>query len=92
MIVSDHLPSFYLKFTFPQNGIEFVAEHVLPLLLPLLIAQQLNVQQFAKYMAFVKEILRYITIYIHPPILIFSHHMSYIGVLGISDDKITYMN
>ncbi|XP_015058341.1 SCY1-like protein 2 [Solanum pennellii] len=41
-----------------KNGIEFVAEHVLPLLLPLLIAQQLNVQQFAKYMAFVKEILR----------------------------------
>ncbi|XP_049379430.1 SCY1-like protein 2 A [Solanum stenotomum] len=41
-----------------KNGIEFVAEHVLPLLMPLLIAQQLNVQQFAKYMAFVKEILR----------------------------------
>lgn len=41
-----------------KNGIEFVAEHVLPLLMPLLVAQQLNVQQFAKYMAFVKEILR----------------------------------
>ncbi|XP_060175576.1 SCY1-like protein 2 B [Lycium barbarum] len=41
-----------------KNGIEFVAEHVLPLLMPLLIVQQLNVQQFAKYMAFVKEILR----------------------------------
>ncbi|XP_075110996.1 SCY1-like protein 2 B [Nicotiana tabacum] len=41
-----------------KNGIEFVAEHVLPLLMPLLIAQQLNVQQFAKYMAFVKDILR----------------------------------
>ncbi|PHT34254.1 hypothetical protein CQW23_26054 [Capsicum baccatum] len=41
-----------------KNGIEFVAEHVLPHLMPLLIAQQLNVQQFAKYMAFVKEILR----------------------------------
>lgn len=41
-----------------QYGTEFVAEHVLPLLTPLLIAQQLNVQQFAKYMAFVKDILR----------------------------------
>ncbi|XP_010677079.2 SCY1-like protein 2 A [Beta vulgaris subsp. vulgaris] len=41
-----------------QYGAEFVAEHVLPLLTPLLIAQQLNVQQFAKYMAFVKDILR----------------------------------
>ncbi|KAI3946629.1 hypothetical protein MKW92_036371 [Papaver armeniacum] len=40
------------------HGIEFVAEHVLPLLMPLLIAQQLNVQQFAKYMLFVKDILR----------------------------------
>ncbi|KAF6176077.1 hypothetical protein GIB67_000171 [Kingdonia uniflora] len=41
-----------------QYGIEFTAEHVLPLLMPLLIAQQLNVQQFAKYMLFVKDILR----------------------------------
>ncbi|XP_059629710.1 SCY1-like protein 2 A [Cornus florida] len=41
-----------------QYGIEFVAEHVLPLLTPLLTAQQLNVQQFAKYMLFVKDILR----------------------------------
>lgn len=41
-----------------QFGVEFVAEHVLPLLTPLLIAQQLNVQQFAKYMLFVKDILR----------------------------------
>ncbi|CAK9147638.1 unnamed protein product [Ilex paraguariensis] len=41
-----------------QYGIEFTVEHVLPLLLPLLIAQQLNVQQFAKYMLFVKDILR----------------------------------
>lgn len=41
-----------------QYGVEFVAEHVLPLLTPLLIAQQLNVQQFAKYMHFVKDILR----------------------------------
>eukprot|EP00268_Persea_americana_P033188 TRINITY_DN3292_c0_g1_i2.p1 TRINITY_DN3292_c0_g1~~TRINITY_DN3292_c0_g1_i2.p1 ORF type:complete len:942 (+),score=161.02 TRINITY_DN3292_c0_g1_i2:246-3071(+) len=41
-----------------QYGIEFTAEHVLPLLLPLLTVQQLNVQQFAKYMLFVKDILR----------------------------------
>ncbi|THG16945.1 hypothetical protein TEA_015750 [Camellia sinensis var. sinensis] len=39
-------------------GLEFAAEHVLPLLSPLLVAQQLNVQQFAKYMLFVKDILR----------------------------------
>ncbi|CAI0556333.1 unnamed protein product [Linum tenue] len=43
-----------------QFGVEFVAEHVLPLLSPLLIAQQLNVQQFAKYMLFVKDVLRMI--------------------------------
>ncbi|KAK1325199.1 hypothetical protein QJS10_CPA01g02138 [Acorus calamus] len=43
---------------YKQYGIEFAAEHVLPLLLPLLIAQQLSVQQFAKYMLFVKDILR----------------------------------
>ncbi|KAG2714046.1 hypothetical protein I3760_03G007700 [Carya illinoinensis] len=42
-----------------QHGVEFVAEHVLPLLTPLLTAQQLNVQQFAKYMLFVKDVLRY---------------------------------
>lgn len=42
-----------------QHGAEFVAEHVLPLLTPLLTAPQLNVQQFAKYMLFVKDILRY---------------------------------
>ncbi|XP_027089967.1 SCY1-like protein 2 A [Coffea arabica] len=41
-----------------QYGVEFVAEHVLPLLTPLLIVQQLNVQQFAKFMHFVKDILR----------------------------------
>lgn len=41
-----------------QHGIEFVAEHVLPLLIPLLLTQQLNVQQFAKYMLFVKDVLR----------------------------------
>lgn len=41
-----------------QYGIEFVAEHVLPLIVPLLTAQQLNVQQFAKYMHFVKDVLR----------------------------------
>ncbi|KAJ0024172.1 hypothetical protein Pint_07043 [Pistacia integerrima] len=41
-----------------QYGVEFAAEHVLPLLSPLLTTQQLNVQQFAKYMLFVKDILR----------------------------------
>ncbi|KAL2497530.1 Protein kinase family protein with ARM repeat domain [Abeliophyllum distichum] len=41
-----------------QYGIEFVAGHVLPILTPLLITQQLNVQQFAKYMFFVKDVLR----------------------------------
>ncbi|KAG2303630.1 hypothetical protein Bca4012_062382 [Brassica carinata] len=41
-----------------QYGVEFTAEHVLPLIIPLLTAQQLNVQQFAKYMLFVKDILR----------------------------------
>ncbi|KAB2030860.1 hypothetical protein ES319_D05G262100v1 [Gossypium barbadense] len=40
-----------------QYGVEFAAEHVLPLLTPLLTAQQLNIQQFAKYMHFVKDIL-----------------------------------
>ncbi|CAN1294955.1 SCY1-like protein 2 A [Linum perenne] len=35
-------------------------QHVLPLLAPLLTAQQLNVQQFAKYMLFVKDVLRMI--------------------------------
>ncbi|KAI4331796.1 hypothetical protein L6164_016751 [Bauhinia variegata] len=43
---------------FKQYGVEFVAEHVLPLLIPLLTSQQLNVQQFAKYMLFVKDMLR----------------------------------
>ncbi|GAB2217242.1 hypothetical protein Droror1_Dr00000414 [Drosera rotundifolia] len=41
-----------------QYGTEFAAEHILPLLSPLLTAQQLNAQQFAKYMQFVKDILR----------------------------------
>ncbi|CAN7130053.1 unnamed protein product [Brassica rapa subsp. narinosa] len=41
-----------------QYGVEFTAEHVLTLIMPLLTAQQLNVQQFAKYMLFVKDILR----------------------------------
>ncbi|GAB2290567.1 SCY1-like protein 2 A [Dionaea muscipula] len=41
-----------------QYGTEFTAEHILPLLTPLLIAQQLNAQQFAKYMQFVKDVLR----------------------------------
>jgi SCY1-like protein 2 len=43
---------------FKQLGTEFAAEHLLPLLCPLLIAQQLNLQQFAKYMHFVKEVIR----------------------------------
>ncbi|KAF5187263.1 Scy1-like protein, partial [Thalictrum thalictroides] len=43
---------------FKQFGLEFVVDHVLPVLMPLLIVQQLNVQQFAKYMLFVKDILR----------------------------------
>ncbi|KAJ4821320.1 kinase family with ARM repeat domain-containing protein [Rhynchospora pubera] len=41
-----------------QYGVEFTAEHVVPLLFPLLIAQQLTVQQFAKYMLFIKDVLR----------------------------------
>lgn len=48
--VSDAIYKYY--------GLEFAAEHLLPLILPLLIAQQLSVQQFAKYMLFVKDILR----------------------------------
>lgn len=43
---------------YKQYGLEFAAEHLLPLLVPLLVAQQLSLQQFAKYMLFVKEILR----------------------------------
>ncbi|XP_078428236.1 SCY1-like protein 2 A [Wolffia australiana] len=43
-----------------QFGVDFAAENLLPLLSPLLIAQQLNVQQFGKYMLFVKDILRMI--------------------------------
>lgn len=45
---------------YKRYGVEFVAEHVLPLIMPLLITQQLNVQQFAKYMLFVKDMLRMI--------------------------------
>ncbi|XP_051224938.1 SCY1-like protein 2 A [Lolium perenne] len=41
---------------FKQCGVEFAAEHVVPLVFPLLTAQQLNVQQFAKYILFVKDI------------------------------------
>uniref|UniRef100_A0ACD5VLK4 Uncharacterized protein n=1 Tax=Avena sativa TaxID=4498 RepID=A0ACD5VLK4_AVESA len=41
---------------FKQCGVEFAAEHVVPLIFPLLTAQQLNVQQFAKYILFVKDI------------------------------------
>ncbi|KAE8701854.1 hypothetical protein F3Y22_tig00110505pilonHSYRG00393 [Hibiscus syriacus] len=43
---------------FKQYGVEFTAEHVLPILTPLLTSQQLNIQQFSKYMHFVKDILR----------------------------------
>eukprot|EP00250_Pteridium_aquilinum_P016453 c23109_g2_i1 orf=408-3092(+) len=43
---------------YKQYGAEFAVEHLLPLLSPLLVAQQLNLQQFAKYMLFIKEILR----------------------------------
>ncbi|KAG0559084.1 hypothetical protein KC19_10G077800 [Ceratodon purpureus] len=43
---------------YKQMGVEFAAEYLLPLLCPLLTAQQLNLQQFAKYMHFVKEVLR----------------------------------
>jgi len=46
------------NFSFKKHGLEFAAEHIIPLLSPLLTAQQLNVQQFAKYMHFVKDILR----------------------------------
>jgi SCY1-like protein 2 len=41
-----------------QMGVEYAAEYLLPLVCPLLTAQQLNLQQFAKYMHFVKEVLR----------------------------------
>ncbi|XP_076893168.1 SCY1-like protein 2 A [Bidens hawaiensis] len=41
-----------------KHGVDFAVEHVVPLLIPLLLAQQLNVQQFAKYMSFVKGVLR----------------------------------
>ncbi|KAL5227462.1 hypothetical protein ABZP36_015727 [Zizania latifolia] len=41
---------------FKQCGVEFAAEHVIPLIFPLLTAQQLNVQQFAKFILFVKDI------------------------------------
>ncbi|KAE8715328.1 white-brown-complex ABC transporter family [Hibiscus syriacus] len=42
---------------FKQYGVEFTAEHVLSLLIPLLTSQQLNIHQFSKYMHFVKDIL-----------------------------------
>nr|CAB3477619.1 unnamed protein product [Digitaria exilis] len=41
---------------YKQCGVEFAAEYVIPLIFPLLTAHQLNVQQFAKYMLFVKDI------------------------------------
>lgn len=56
--LSDH-SSWTPLLSFFQYGVEFVAEHVVPLLTPLLVAQQLNVQQFAKFMHFVKDVLRY---------------------------------
>ncbi|XP_057815335.2 SCY1-like protein 2 B isoform X2 [Cryptomeria japonica] len=43
---------------YKKYDLEFAAEHLLPLLAPLLVVQQLNLQQFSKYMLFVKEILR----------------------------------
>jgi hypothetical protein len=43
-----------------QCGVEFAAEYVIPLVFPLLTAHQLNVQQFAKYILFVKDITRYL--------------------------------
>jgi hypothetical protein len=49
-----------------QLGTEFAAEHLLPLLCPLLIAQQLNLQQFAKYMHFVKEVIRFAFVFSSP--------------------------
>ncbi|KAL6842554.1 hypothetical protein ACP4OV_027398 [Aristida adscensionis] len=41
---------------YKQCGVEFAAEYVIPLIFPLLTATQLNIQQFAKYMLFVKDI------------------------------------
>ncbi|KAJ1284318.1 hypothetical protein BS78_03G195000 [Paspalum vaginatum] len=41
---------------YKQCGVEFAAEYVIPIIFPLLIVHQLNVQQFAKYMLFVKDI------------------------------------
>ncbi|KAH7307548.1 hypothetical protein KP509_22G064800 [Ceratopteris richardii] len=43
---------------YKQYGSEFAVEHLVPLLAPSLVAQQLNLQQFAKYMLFIKEVLR----------------------------------
>lgn len=67
-----------------------MAEHVLPLLMPLLIAQQLNVQQFAKYMAFVKDILRYYNLRsaanTHPPPPMSMYTLER-GILELADAK-----
>jgi SCY1-like protein 2 len=56
---------------YKQSGVEFAAEYVIPLIFPLLTAHQLNVQQFAKYMLFVKDITRYYLIisYITPSLV-----------------------
>ncbi|KAF2297115.1 hypothetical protein GH714_017562 [Hevea brasiliensis] len=48
--ILPHVHDLALKTTVALYGVEFVAEHVLPLLFPLLTAPQLNVQQFAEYM------------------------------------------
>lgn len=40
-----------------QQGVEFAAEHLLPLLTPLLVTQQLSAPQFAKFMRLVLDIL-----------------------------------
>ena len=60
-VVAKYYLESYLSLVFfflVQYGVEFVAEHLLPLLMPLLTAPQLNVQQFAKYMLFVKDMLQ----------------------------------
>eukprot|EP00850_Spirogloea_muscicola_P018777 SM000175S03324 [mRNA] locus=s175:275239:281097:- [translate_table: standard] len=41
-----------------QHGVEFATEHVLPLVTPLLIVQQLSMQQFAKLLKLVLDVLK----------------------------------
>lgn len=69
---------------FIQFGIEFAAEHLLPLLSPLLTAQQLNVQQFAKYMLFFKDILRYCYHILTTSLSCFSFSLSALSFLPLS--------